>query len=206
MNLLSGENSKLKRDGIYHFSIPAGKSQSGMLTCPAAGECLNGCYATQGFHGMSWVKNAKERRLSATFEQNFVENVFKEIRKRKIRRVRIHDSGDFYSKQYMIKWWEIARTMPDVHFYAYTKMISLFKGDEKPPKLPNLTIIFSYGGKLDHMIGPNDHHSKVFKTHEDMELAGYTDCTESDLAALNTKKVGLVYHGGKHKNWGQTHG
>jgi hypothetical protein len=35
---------------------------------------------------------------------------------------RIHDSGDFYSIEYMIAWFEVCRQMPNVSFWAPTRM------------------------------------------------------------------------------------
>lgn len=204
MDLLSNSNTKLKRDGIFHFSIPAFQSADGFKTCPGAKDCIKGCYAVQGFHGMSWVKNAKERRLEATRQHDFVYRIYEEIKRRKVKILRIHDAGDFYSAKYRYDWMTIIHQNPEVQFYAYTKMVPHFKGLNP---YNNFKIIFSYGGIWDHVIDhERDPHSIVFPDHESLMEAGYDDATESDLVALWGHKIGLVYHGGKNLKWSKIPG
>jgi hypothetical protein len=114
--------------------------------------------------------------------------------------VRIHDSGDFYSIEYLLKWVDIANTNKEVIFYAYTKSIPFFKGtfQGKPIiKVPdNLKIIFSEGSKRDILINNNlDRHARIFKSKELLAAAGYINASNNDLNAITSnKKVGLVYH------------
>ena len=198
MNLLT-QNSKMKRSGtrVFNFTLPA------LETCPNAGACARGCYAMQGAYRWSNVYAKHKANLDATHSDDFIGRIIDEVRKKRVQRVRIHDSGDFYSEQYFRKWLDIARAMPDVEFYAYTKMVSMVS---KLGRLPdNLTIIYSYGGKEDHLIDPNwERHSQVFATKEDLEAAGYIDASKDDSLALTSNhRVGLVYHGAKSKNWGK---
>lgn len=188
---------------IYNFGIPAYKAKSGRLTCPNASHCVKGCYARQGAYVWSNVRQAFERRLHVTRDPLFTTVLIHEIKKRKITRVRIHDSGDFYSPQYLKKWISIANALPNVQFYAYTKMISLVKSAQLPD---NFTIIFSYGGKEDHLIDPiNDRHSKVFSSNAELQAQGYVDASHDDtLSCGENKRIGLVYHGAKSKNWAQS--
>lgn len=201
-------NAKMKRDGILAFGIPAYRSESGKLTCPAAGECLKGCYAKQGFYVMPNVRRAQEERLALTLSEDFIATMNAEIVRRKPKIVRIHDSGDFYSRSYLMAWSDIASRCPEVSFYAYTKMIPLFKPSPgsglRPPFLPtNMKIVFSYGGKFDFMIDRKaDAHSVVFDSLAALNAAGYVDCHERDLTYRpDVRKVGLVYHGFKSKAW-----
>jgi len=114
--------------------------------------------------------------------------------------VRIHDSGDFYSIKYLLKWVNIANSNKEVIFYAYTKSIPFFKGtfQGKPIiKIPkNLKIIFSEGSKRDILINNNaDRHARIFKTSNELTAAGYINASDNDLQAITeNKKVGLVYH------------
>jgi hypothetical protein len=201
MNLLSASNSKLKRDGIYAFSIPAYRSESGKLTCPGAKDCINGCYARGGFFLMPSVRKAYERNLQLTQSKDFVGLMVREIKVKQVKIVRIHASGDFYSKGYLASWLKIMVQCPDVKFYAYTKMIPLFRG--LGFALPdNFTVIFSEGGKYDAMISDHDRHARVFQTRRDMIAAGYADTTTNDIRAMGKNpKIGLVYHGAKAKAW-----
>ena len=195
-------NSKLKKDGIWSFSLPAGK------TCPNAGECLKGCYAMQGFYVMPSVKKAQARNLLATKRASFAGHIAQEIFERKAKMIRIHASGDFYNQKYLDSWIHIARSNPHVKFYAYTKMVLMVKltiqrliQERNLPQ--NITFIFSEGGKQDSLISPNhDRHSRVFASREDLLAAGYADTSEHDTGATGPNhKIGLIYHGAKAKKW-----
>tara|TARA_Y100000385_G_C12524898_1_gene397030 strand:- start:256 stop:483 length:228 start_codon:yes stop_codon:yes gene_type:complete len=63
----------------------------------------------------------------------------------------------------------------------------------------NYDIIFSDSGKQKHLIDERKHrHTKIFKSNDDLNSAGYTDASSIDLHATrwfnNTIKVGLVFH------------
>jgi hypothetical protein len=155
----------------------------------------------QGAYRWSNVYKKHKANLLATKQPEFEGQIVTEVRKKRVNRVRIHDAGDFYDYDYMWKWKRIAEACPDVEFYAYTKMVQMFKGTRLPD---NLTIIFSYGGKQDSDIEPSrDRHSQVFATKEDLEAAGYIDASKDDSLALakHNHRVGLVYHGAKSKEW-----
>ena len=191
--MLSFSNTKLKRDGIAAFSIPAGS------TCPNKGICAKGCYAMQGFFLMPNVREALKRNYLETRGSQFASKMHAEIQKKKPKMIRIHASGDFYNRDYAIKWINIALINPKVRFYAYTKMVSLFKTLILPS---NFTVIYSYGGKQDSLIKANDRHSKVFPSFADMTKAKYKDTTTNDINAIGrNKKIGLVYHGAKSKQF-----
>ena len=46
--------------------------------------------------------------------------------KKKKKTVRIHESGDFYNRAYVLKWFKIAAISPEKTFYAYTKRTDIF--------------------------------------------------------------------------------
>ena len=128
MNLLT-QNSKLKKTSkltglrVFNFGIPAYKSASGKLTCPFAGECVKFCYAQKGAYSWSNVKPAFEKRYELTKTDDFVNEMNKEIAKKKPDYVRVHDSGDYYSKAYLDKWIEIAIPVSYTHLTLPTKRI-----------------------------------------------------------------------------------
>ena len=206
MNL--SRNSKMKKSTgiIYNFGIPNFKSASGFITCPNASKCVSGCYAGQGTYNFKNVKNSYERRLELTFKPEFVSiinaeiNLLKVLHKGQSLSIRIHDSGDFYNYEYLAKWLNIISMNPDVNFYAYTKQVSMFKNTELHRFLKNYTLIYSMGGKEDHLINLNtDRHSMVFETLAELNEAGYINASNDDAIAFNSenKKIGLVYHGVK---------
>lgn len=202
------QNSKIKKmTGVktYNWGIPAFYSKTGLKTCPMAGICAIGCYAKQGAYAWSNVQQAYENRLALSQTPEFVSVIVAEIKRRKIKRVRVHDSGDFYSRIYLNQWIEIARECHDVEFYGYTKMVTLFQEYDAQAMIPyNFNFVFSMGGKQDHAINiGKDRHSKVFKSLYALRKAKYHNGTDNDAIAANINKtrIGLVYHGAKSKDF-----
>jgi hypothetical protein len=116
--------------------------------------------------------------------------------------IRWHDSGDYFSLDYLVKALAFFEQNSDVVFYSYTKMVPLFKRfAQRLPK--NFTVIFSEGGKADRMIDrETDRHARVFESLDELKAAGYKDTTENDLNAISDSlKIGLVYHGAKGKRF-----
>lgn len=205
--MLLTRNSKIKKSEkrTFNFGIPAYQSASGFKTCPNAGACAKGCYALAGAYRFSNVAQAFERRLETVQSPDFIQLMLREIDVNKAERIRIHDSGDFFNEEYLYKWLTIIELRPNVEFYAYTKMVSMFKRlTNKLPK--NFTVIYSFGGTEDGLIDVNsDRHSLVFESIEQLNAAGYADASNQDDVALGANpKIGLVYHGTKNienTNW-----
>lgn len=184
------ENYDIDRSSCYNAHLCAGKN----------------CYVAkleEVFpHYLPKLKSNKE----LTKREDFVDLMCQDVAytprtKRNARKYkRIHSAGDFYDVTYFLKWCAIMRRNPDVHFYAYTKMVSLVKGVRDRFGLPeNFTYIFSYGGKEDHLIDPTiDRHSFVFKDYDSIE-PDYADASENDLVAIDPRnhRIGLVYHASK---------
>lgn len=211
------KNAKIAKSGndnlvIYNFGIPAYETEINgvkLITCPGAGTCASGCYATMGAYGWNTVQNAYRNRLIATLDDSFVGLMVQAIntKKRSADRnfkdlaIRIHDSGDFYTKAYLNKWLTIMKEFPSVKFYAYSKMIPWLKDKQLPN---NFTTIFSYGGKFDSFIDrEKDRHSSVFQDLESLVSKGYSDASKDDSVAFtsDSNKIGLIYHGYKSKEW-----
>ena len=207
--MLTSGNSELRKDGIFTWSIPALNVRlsdgSNFVTCPNAGICAHLCYARSGTYVFSNVKAAHLRNLERVLADldQWRDDMTSELKQRKFRggkSVCIHDTGDFFSSEYFVAWCEIAAATPDVLFYAYTKEVAMVKGltDRRPE---NFVIIFSMGGKQDHLIDvEHDRHADVFPTLEALEAAGYTDQSSSDLlaATLPTNRIGIVSNNIRH--------
>lgn len=136
-------------------------------TCPMANDCMtrvmlneNGkkyiekmgkwmCYAAKSeavYPAVYALHLAnKERSLSA----DFVNMIVSELTRNKVQIMRIHSSGDFYDFTYFQKWVEIAKQMPNVQFFAYTKQATFVKWLLANP-LPNFQMVYSHGGILDN--------------------------------------------------------
>ena len=202
MELLT-QNSKLKKTSkhfdkrVFNFGLPAYKSNTGKVVCRMADECIKFCYAQKGAYIWSNVSPAFEKRLQISMQDNFVDLMVAEIKKKKVEYVRVHDSGDYYDKRYLAKWFKIAELLPNVRFYSYTNEIGMIKKSKDIPK--NYDFIFSGSGKQRDLIDKNtDRHTKIFDGLESLKKDKYTNCSNYDLYATrwynDTKKVGLIYH------------
>lgn len=210
MKLLT-QNAKMKKGGgdkfaLYDFCIPALMAADGTKTCPNAGACAVGCYARQGAYVWPTVKAAYEARFQLTkhpvdFEYQINNEIYKlnksATKQGKQLVIRIHDAGDFYSREYFTSWIRIINANPSVKFYAYTKQVEMLQ-DEKLPA--NFKLNFSFGGKQDAAIRKTSSNSRVFRSRAELDAAGYVDTSEDDSFAFSdvkARKIGLVYHGAK---------
>jgi hypothetical protein len=193
---LSG--AKYKDRPIPKFGIVAGH------TCPQKGNCFGTCYALQGQYDMN--KNLITNNVNnwaAAERDDFVpkmsEHISKTVHPGSL--FRIHDSGDFYSQDYLDKWRDIAKNHPDKTFYAYTKSLNLNFDDID--KLPNFKIIRSIGGQQDDKIDPSKPHAVIFPNIEELHKNGYTYVGDNDALAAdpNVTKIGLVHHGTKGRDF-----
>ena len=197
-------------------------------TCPNAGACTRFCYARNGTYLFKNVIAAHKRNLDFVLERpdEWLDAMTTELSSKKFRpsgiprvfpvaiddalldwansggaAVRIHDSGDFFSWDYLELWLEIARRFPDVLFYAYTKEVALFKSVEEFPA--NFRYLFSYGGLQDELIDADaDRHADVFPSLEAMNEAGYESQDANDLLCvlLPTTRVGITANNIRHFN------
>jgi hypothetical protein len=228
------QNSELRKDRIWNYSIPAWyvtlDDGQRFMTCPNAGPCAQFCYARSGTYRFSNVLASHTANLTRYLDdrREWIEAIVAELGKRKFRpnlvardlpiesdgwlaewamiggaAVRIHDSGDFFSEQYVRDWLEIANRTPDVLFYAYTKEVTMFRSIPEVDTTPNFRYLFSTGGLQDHLIDPdNDRHADVFPTPEAITEAGYVSQDENDLLAiaLPTVRVGITANNIRHFN------
>tara|TARA_R110000824_G_scaffold130041_1_gene291699 strand:- start:974 stop:1573 length:600 start_codon:yes stop_codon:yes gene_type:complete len=199
MKLLT-QNSKLKKTSIennarvLNFSLPAYKTITGKTVCPFAKDCIKYCYAKKGNYKYPSVVKGLNNRYELSQTDEFIPQMNATIILERPTHVRIHDSGDFYSPEYLNKWVTIAKQNKDVIFYAYTKSIKFFIGGLLLPN--NMKIIFSEGSKTDELINVREHrHARIFKTSEELNASGYIDASKNDLKAITeNKKVGLIFH------------
>jgi hypothetical protein len=157
------EKSKTEGEIIYDLTLPA---LSGIVvdedtgdfveitTCPGAGQCQLFCYARKGGYVMfpaSSMSAAQALNFLVNDPEGYSARVNQEIKAVKSRAdkagiqlvVRWHDAGDFFSKEYLDLAYDVAKSNPDVQFYAYTKM-----GDVATGATPaNFTMNFSSGSK-----------------------------------------------------------
>jgi hypothetical protein len=127
-------------DEIFAFNLPAVDS------CPGMSAGCSSCYAQRG----RWVFSKVREALRRNFEQSklpfFTERIIAEVRHRRVRVVRIHASGDFYSTTYIRSWLRVARNCGNVIFYSYTRswrLPGLRVELERLAALPNVRLWYS---------------------------------------------------------------
>lgn len=112
--MFTAGNTKLGK--IWNWSIPAIK------TCPGRTRlCESACYACSGAYRFRSTQDAHARNYRLSLSESFVHGVICELLEKRADIVRIHASGDFYSREYVEKWVEIVRKLPLVTFYGYTR-------------------------------------------------------------------------------------
>lgn len=162
------QNEKISHSGgedvqFYNIGLPAlqglgydVKNQKFVIinTCPGAGACKVYCYAKKGGYIQYMPASTTQTRqlnfllnnpdgyksmLSDEIRSEFLKNKKKGVKTV----IRWHDSGDFFSPDYLALAYSVAKMFPEVDFYAYTKMADVAKGD----KPSNFKTNFSMGAK-----------------------------------------------------------
>lgn len=114
-------NKKLPTDTLI-FNIPA------KITCPGRTSlCTEKCYALKAEQLYKAVLPARQGNFEESRKDDFPYQMQLMIDKyiHKIKRVRVHEAGDFYNQKYLDQWFFIAGRFPKLQFYAYTKSFHL---------------------------------------------------------------------------------
>jgi hypothetical protein len=222
----SKANAKLTRleektgKRLYSFALPSG------YTCPFAEKCLSKVVTDKATGKKKLVDgpNTEFRCYSASQEvlyptvYNLVNYNFNLLRQwekgggfdglvhiisisipKNAGIIRIHESGDFYNPIYFKAWCAVARSRPDIRFYAYTKSIPYWIGNKH--LIPaNLKLTASFGGRADSMIELHDLNNVkvVYSQYEARKLKRPIDKT--DFHAYNgTKQFSLLIHNSQPK-------
>jgi hypothetical protein len=137
-NFMARGNSKLSRTILCWNITP-------IVSCPNCTDCKNTCYAIGSYYRFPDCKIAWDRNFELSKSGQFVPYVIGQIsRSRTVKAVRIHVSGDFFSREYILQWYHIAKMFPHIPFYGYTKTFMVFPVElEKLCSLPNVNIIDS---------------------------------------------------------------
>ncbi|WP_082842482.1 GP88 family protein [Gemmata sp. SH-PL17] len=165
-------NAKLDR-AILTFSLPAGH------TCPFAQACQSRanrttgaitdgpgvqfrCYAATMEARMTTVRRARWHNytlLRACRSGAEMTRLVLDSLSPYAGFVRIHDSGDFFSRAYMRSWLDVARERPNTLLYWYTKSLGFWAENlvevgngHEPGLLHNVVPTASWGGREDHLI------------------------------------------------------
>ena len=210
LNLQHG-NAKLNRDTLI-LSLPAGH------TCPFAKDCRSStdkvtgkitdgpytqfrCYATTAEAMFPNIRNSRWENLemlkAAGSAIGMAALIEKSIAgKKKIKLVRFHQSGDFYSQAYFDAWLMVATQHPEYIFYGYTKALPLWV--KRLGMIPaNMKIVASRGGSHDHLIEEHNLRSvRVVYSEREAKRKWKLAIDHDDTHAWNyDKDFAVVIHG-----------
>jgi hypothetical protein len=111
--------------------------------------------------------------------------------------IRIHESGDFWTENYMRAWFMVAASRPHQKFYAYTKSLGMWL-NLKDILPSNFYLTASQGGTLDYLIPK---YPEVFQriayvvyTEEEAQERGL-EIDHDDSHCLGDKPFALLVHG-----------
>ena len=146
---LSNGNHKLSNNDKYNFYI---FNLPSLITCPYATDiCKKKCYSKYPEFMFESVRMSRNNNLDESKKDTFVNDMIDHItyilnsKKNKDKQIifRLHESGDFYSQEYVNKWIKIVSSFEDkpIIFQAYTKSIDFFR-DINTDDI-NIKIIFS---------------------------------------------------------------
>jgi hypothetical protein len=145
---------------VLSFDLPAG------WTCPFADKCLSMADRNTGkitdgdncqFRCYASSIEAFSPNASSNHWDNFdairsfqlssddIAKIIGDAIPNKTKVVRLHASGDFFSRNYFDAWVKIAEQHPQIQFFGYTKGLQYVNAD----KPDNFNLVYSYGGKLD---------------------------------------------------------
>ncbi|MCK5607879.1 hypothetical protein KAR91_38725 [Candidatus Pacearchaeota archaeon] len=120
-NFLSKGNSKLDKSMLI-FDLLA------IETCRNCSTCKASCYAMKSQQQYPGTFNRRSiHTWLVRHDLEYVESrLFAELSTTKRKIVRIHSSGDFDSQAYIDMWTRIIVKFPQIDFYTYTKVNTLF--------------------------------------------------------------------------------
>ena len=138
---LKNGNKKLGRK-IYAFDLPA------IVSCPDYKSCFKTCYANKKSFIWKSAKQSNTKNFAiAIHDIKYLQaELINEIIKKKIKTIRIHSSGDFFSKEYFIMWINIANRFPDINIFTYSKAPQI-KGYKLPDNFNIINSFIEYDNK-----------------------------------------------------------
>ena len=198
------------------FTLPAGH------TCPAAKDCFSRadretgkvtdgpdtvfrCFMASAearspslrklvWHNLELIKEALKRDAQAGFENMpHTSQLINKSLPKKFDIMRVHVGGDYFSRQYLMAWIEVAKLNPDKVFYSYSKSLHLFKQFALPE---NLVLTASRGGKHDDLIDIHGwKEALVVYSEEEAAERGLEIDHDDTHAAFGEDNFALLIHG-----------
>ena len=220
LKFVVGGNNKLKPDDgeskqtIAIFNLPAGHTCPGACECKAkvkpgdVPELQHGpkqkfvCYAAGeelrhvGARELRWYnKDLLDIAASSRKPAEAMAGLILASLPPKVKRLRVHSSGDFFSQAYFDAWMIVATERPDILFYAYTKSLRYWVA--RLFSVPdNFYLTASKGGVFDYLI--EQHALKYVEVvpHPDVAAAKGLEIDHDDTHAyMGHKSFALLMHG-----------
>lgn len=119
--------------------------------CPNCKACKHTYYALKAwkqYPGVrkSWTENSK---LAHKLD---LSPVVEYLAKRSPKWFRVHVAGDFFSREYLMLWIDIAKRFPGTRFLAFTKAFDIVNGAQVPPNFQ--LILSAWKGQCPDGVGP----------------------------------------------------
>lgn len=174
--LLINGNAKLGK-GVYTWStLPTNKKITAVLdkesglTITETGTCpchCPGCYATSGCYCFNSTKVSLAIKTAlARRHMDFVRRaIIAQIKADRIKLVRIHCAGDFFSTEYIETWKAICNSCSDCIFWSYTKNP---EAEQAFNNVPNCNIVKSVIHGMGFNFGKCGYIVKVYKALREM--------------------------------------
>jgi hypothetical protein len=110
--------------------------------------------------------------------------------------VRVHASGDFYNKYYRRAWEMVAKMLPQVVFFGYSKGIDVVN---KLNRIDNVFFIHSHGSRQDDIASANNMPQAFVRTQPTEYVGMQTVCPEPNspddfMFVLNNTSFALDFH------------
>jgi hypothetical protein len=215
-------NSKLKKMlkklslKLKTFTLPAG------WTCPGAKDCLSRanretgkikdgpdtefrCFAASAeatypslrkmvWHNFELLRAALKEDARAGFENSpHTANLIHNSLPKKFDIMRVHVGGDYFVKEYLQAWIEVAKRNPTKIFYSYSKSLHLFRQFALPE---NLILTASRGGKYDELIDLNGwKEATVVYSEAEAAVLDLEIDHDDTHAAFGKENFALLIHG-----------
>ena len=219
-------NAKLKKMlkklglKLKTFTLPAGH------TCPGAKDCLSRanretgkiqdgpdtlfrCFAASAeavypslrkmvWHNLGLLIDTLKQDRDAGFENMpHTADLICQSLPKKFDVMRVHVGGDYFAKEYLQAWIEVAKRNPEKIFYSYSKSLHFFKEFALPE---NLVLTASRGGKHDDMIELHGWKEALVVYSEQEAIDEGLEIDHDDThAAFGKENFALLIHGTQPK-------
>lgn len=165
--LLVDGNGKIGK-GVFHFSTcPGNKEYSVVIngetmdTFGTCGDNCPGCYGMSGNYSRYGYDALTIRTIIAREYMDFCKRaILAQIKADKIKTVRIHATGDFFSRAYLNMWIDIVKANPAVVFWGYTKE---YAAETAFDAFPNANIVKSNVPGAEYNFGHVDYIIAVYE-------------------------------------------